>query len=131
MGEREEAAALPTSWWDRFPRAKDDKKALPWQEVPDSNCERRNVTLSNALRPQSQPPATASKTAGTGQKRAFLRVAGGILQSWAWITIIVIIGDNDCNCYDLLRKVSVIEPLKHRPPIEWVGQIVTFQYISR
>ena len=76
--EREEAAPLPTSWWVRFPRAKDNKKALPWQEVPDSNCERRNVTLTNAPRPQSQSPATASKTAGTG----------GILQSRAGITII-------------------------------------------
>ena len=46
-------------------------------------------------------------------------------------TIMTIIEDNDCNCYDLLRKVSVNEPLKHRDPIECVGQIVTFQYISR
>jgi hypothetical protein len=90
LREREEAAALPTSWWERCPKTKDDKEALPWQEVPDSNCERRNATVSNALRPQSEPPATASKTAGTGQKRAFLRVAGGILPSWAWITIIAI-----------------------------------------
>src|SRR6478609_8029341 len=34
LGEREEAAALPTSWWERCPRAKDDKKALPWQWFP-------------------------------------------------------------------------------------------------
>ena len=45
--------------------------------------------------------------------------------------IMTIIEDNDCNCYDLLRKGSVIKPLKHRVPIECVRQIVTFQYISR
>jgi hypothetical protein len=69
FGGEGRGCCTPNFLWDRFPRAKDDKKALPWQEVPDSNCERRNVTLSNALRPQSQPPATASKT--TEQKRAF------------------------------------------------------------
>ena len=39
------------------PKAKDDKKALPWQEVPTPNCERRNGTLSNAPRPQSESPS--------------------------------------------------------------------------
>ena len=40
-----------------LPKAKDDKKALPWQEVPTPNCERRNGTLSNAPRPQSESPS--------------------------------------------------------------------------
>ena len=56
------------------------KKALPWQEVPDSNCERRNVTTTGY----------SSKTVGTGQKRAYLQVAGEILQSWAQITTMAI-----------------------------------------
>ena len=56
---------------------------------------------------------------------------GGILHSWSSFAITALIGDDERNCYDLLRKVSVNEPLKHKAPIESVGQIVTFQYISR
>lgn len=33
------------------------KNGVPWQEVPDSNCERRSITLSNAPRPQSESPS--------------------------------------------------------------------------
>ena len=62
------------------------KNGVPWQEVPDSNCERRSITLSNApvnheqARSRLEQDRTATADSGMRQRvRSIARLAFSVI----------------------------------------------------